>query len=425
MHRLRATRTEIMLFEIAIAVIALHAIVDAFLALEPGIGWSDHLVRGSSSLAILFAAGVLYPRLRSGARATLAAVLGVLSLEGAGLAIFDARAVGARGEDWTGFLLAPVGVALCGMAVMLLWRSRKPGRLRYVRRGGIVLGGVLVAYWVVLPLAFAIGATHRPRAAVEPADLGRPYEEVTLRTSDDLRLAAWYVPSRNGAAVISFPTRQGKLSHARMLVRHGYGVLLLDTRGYDGSDGDPNMFGWGAAEDIHAAVAWLRERPDVESGRVGGIGFSVGGELMLEAAASNEGLRAVVSEGAGERSIRESLPRGPRGWLAIPAAAVQTAALAVLSGEAPPQSLADLTPEIAPRPIFLIYAGRGNGGEELQPYYFEAAREPKKLWGIPEASHTGGLAARPKEYERRVVDFFDSTLLSGKSGAPELGRIED
>ena len=70
------------------------------------------------------------PRLRAGARAAIAAVLGVLALEGAALAIADARAVGARGEDWTGFLLLPVGLVLLGLAAVLLWRSRKPGRFR-------------------------------------------------------------------------------------------------------------------------------------------------------------------------------------------------------------------------------------------------------------------------------------------------------
>ena len=39
-----------------------------------------------------------------------------------------------------------------------------------------------------------------------------------------------------------------------MLRRHGYGVLLVDMRGYDGSDGSPNVFGWGATADIDAAV---------------------------------------------------------------------------------------------------------------------------------------------------------------------------
>ena len=50
-----------------------------------------------------------------------------------------------------------------------------------------------------------------------------------------------------------------------MLVRHGYGVLLLDARGYDGSQGDPNLFGWDDAKDIDAAVAWLQRQPDVRT----------------------------------------------------------------------------------------------------------------------------------------------------------------
>ena len=367
-----AARLDVLLFSGAAAVVALHALVDAFVAPEPGTGPRDHLLRGLASLVLLALAALAYPRLPAGGRAALAAVLGVLSLEGAGLAIADARAVGARGEDWTGFLLGPVGLVLLTLAAVLIWRSRKPGRFRYLRRGAIALMTVVVAYMLVAPVAIGILATHRPRAAVEPADLGRAYEEVTLRTSDGLSLAAWYVRSRNGAAVISYPTRQGKLAQARMLVRHGYGVLLVDARGYDGSDGDPNLFGWSGAKDIDAAVAWLQRRPDVKGGRIGGIGFSVGGEVLLQAAASNTGLRAVVSEGAGARSVREDLLRGPQGWLALPGAALQTAAVAVMSGTAPPPSLTDLVPRIAPRSTLLIYAGRGAGGEELQPHYYEA-----------------------------------------------------
>ena len=105
--------------------------------------------------------------------------------------------------------------------------------------------------------------------------------------------------------MIAFPGRKGPQRHARMLIRHGYGVLLFDRRGEGASDGDPNAFGWGGAKDVDAAVAYLRRRPDVRDGRIGGIGLSVGGEMMLEAAASNHALRAVVSEGAGARSLRE------------------------------------------------------------------------------------------------------------------------
>jgi fermentation-respiration switch protein FrsA (DUF1100 family) len=246
---------------------------------------------------------------------------------------------------------------------------------------------------------------------VQPADLGRAYEEVTLRTSDGLDLAAWYVPSRNGAAVVSYPTRAGKLPHARMLARHGYGVLLVDARGYDGSEGDPNMFGWNGAKDVEAAVAWLERRPDVEPERIGGIGFSVGGEVTIEAAAGNSGLAAIVSEGAGVRSVREGLLRGWRGVLSIPQEAVLTASVAVLDETPPPPSLDDLAGQISPRAAFFVHARQGGGGEELNPEYFDAAEPPKELWRIEEGGHVGGLEAQPVEYERRVVGFFDRHLL--------------
>jgi fermentation-respiration switch protein FrsA (DUF1100 family) len=401
----------VLVFWAALAILALHAATDSFIAPEPGTGPLDHLLRGSVSLAILVVAAVVYPRLQAGGQAALAGVFGALALEGAILAIADARGFGARGEDWTGFLLTPVGLVLLGSAGVLLWRSRKPGRLRWPRRAGIAIGTLVAVYWLILPVGMAILATHRPRADVRHAELGKAYEKVTLHTSDGLDLAAWYMPSRNGAAVISYPTRQGKLEQARMLVRHGYGVLLVDARGYDGSEGDPNLFGWADANDIDAAVVWLQGRPDVRDDRIGGMGFSVGGEMMLQAAASNTGLRAVVSEGAGVRSVREDLLRGPRGWLALPESAVQSAALTIMSGTPPPPALDELVAQIGPRPLFLIYAAHGGGGEELNPDYFEGASEPKTVWRVDEAEHVGGFDARPREYEERVIGFFDQALL--------------
>jgi uncharacterized protein len=409
MRRL-ASRNESLLFAAATMVAAAHAAVDSFIAPEPGTGPGDHLARGLVTLALLGLAIAAYRRLRVGARAAIAAALGALALEGTVLAVRDAQA-GARGEDWTGFLLAPVGVVLLALAVALVWRSRKPGRLRWLRRAALAALTVVGAYLLVAPVAMAILATHRPRADVQPAQLGRPYEQVTVRTADGLQLAGWYIRSRNGAAVISYPTREGKLPQARMLARHGYGVLLLDARGYDGSQGDPNLFGWDDSKDIAAAVAWLQRQPDVR-GRIGGIGFSVGGEMMLQAAAENTGLRAVISDGAGFRSVREEPLRGPRGWFtSLPEQAVQSTALAVMSGTAPPPSLKSLVPRIAPRHVFFIYAGQGAGGEEYNRDYYRAAHAPKALWEIPEAHHTGGFEARPHQYEHRVIGFFDHALL--------------
>ena len=267
-------------------------------------------------------------------------MLGALALEGAALAIADVSAVGARGEDWTGFVLLPVGVALLGALgdVALALAQARPAPLpassRDRRRSRVA------AYWLVVPVTIAILATHRPRAEVAPADLGRAYAEVTIPTSDGLDLAAWYVPSQNGAAVVSYPTRQGKLPQARMLVRHGYGVLLLNARGYDGSEGDPNMFGWDGARTS------TRRSPGCSDGRTSGMGGSA-------ASASRSGRdddpgsclqsRSPCGRlgGRRRRSVREELLYGWRGWLALPQAAVGTAAVAILSGTAPPPSLTE------------------------------------------------------------------------------------
>jgi hypothetical protein len=402
---------ETVIFMGALAVLALHTTADAFLLPEQGTAWSDHLVPGLATLAVLVISASLYLLSRAGLRALLAFVLGALALEGCAIAVIDAGNVGPRGDDWTGFLLAPAGLALLVLGVGLLWRSRKAGRLRHLRRFGLAVAGLVIVYALVVPVGVAILATHRPRQPVMEVELGRPYEQVDLRTSDGLQLAAWYVRSRNGATVISYPTRIGKLPQARMLIRHGYGVLLLDARGYEGSDGAPNMFGWGETRDIDAAVAWLQRQPDVRDGRVGGIGFSVGGEMMLEAAAENHDLRAVVSEGAGIRSIREELLYGARSIPTLPTQVVETTALAVLSGTAPPPSLHDLAQRIAPRFVFLVYAEHGAGGEDLNKNFYRAARDPKQLWRVPGAGHTGGLTAQPRTYERRVVGFFDRALL--------------
>jgi hypothetical protein len=48
---------------------------------------------------------------------------------------------------------------------------------------------------------------------------------------------------------------------------------------------------------------------------------------------------------------------------------------------------------------------------DLNRIYVEAAREPVELWDLPAVSHTAAIRERPEEYERRVVGFFDETLL--------------
>jgi hypothetical protein len=364
--------------------------------------------------------------MRPGARGAVSLGVGALAVT-AGVADGVRHVVVDRvaGDDVGALLATAAGIALLALGTCELWRSRRTGgsrRRRVLRRALRGLGAALVVWAVVLPVAMAIVSTHKARSPVPAADLGAPHERVTLRTRDGFQLAGWYVPSRNGAAVIAFPGRTGPVPHARMLVRHGYGVLLLDRRGEGESEGDLNLYGWNGEADLHAAVAYLDARPDVDPRRIGGLGLSVGGELLLAAAAHDHRLRAVVSEGAGARSIEEhrhtpgigAVQRWLTPWLA------QTAAIAVLSNTSLPGDLVDLVPRIAPRPILLIQALHGAGGEELNPVYRAAAGSTATLWQVAHGGHTGALAAEPGEYERRVIAFFDHGLL--RNGSADAGR---
>ena len=404
-------------FGAAIAILAVQALVEGFVSLQPGVARRDHLISGLLPAAICVLLILVYPRLRAGLRACVALLLGIPALVGASVAAGGVTSGHAALRDLTALLLFPAGVVLIGLGVRLLWRSRKLDRRarRYTRRALLALAGLLVVYWVVLPVSFAVVATHRTRDDVAAVDLGRDYEAVTITTASGLELAAWYVPAQNGAAVITLP-RTWSEDQARLLAEHGYGVLLLDPPGYGESDGDVNRFGWGWSESIDAAVAYLAARPDVRDGRVGGLGLSVGGEQMIEAAAANPGLRAVVSEGAGLRSSRESFARrGPSPvelWLQYPFDLTQTAATWLLSGTAPPASLEALAADIAPSAAMFIYGEEGQAAEiALTPVYHDAAGEPRALWEAAGAGHTGALDTQPDEYERRVIDFFDAALL--------------
>jgi uncharacterized protein len=405
------------LFRIAIGVIALHVVDDNYLQPQPGASAGDHLVSGFVPLAVLGLAAWGYPRLAGSLRGAMALVLGVLGIAAGFEAVHYTNTVGPSGDDFTGLLCIPAGLALVGLGAVTLWRTRRVEgnrAWRYARRVLLAAAGVVVAYAVVIAIGLGYVTTHVGRAVLPADQLGVAHENVSFTTSDGLKLEGWYIPSKNGAAVISFPGRKGPQKQARMLARHGYGVLLFDRRGEGKSDGEPNSWGWGGEKDIEAAVAFLQRRPDVEPGRIGGIGLSVGGEMMLDAASDTPSLAAVVSEGAGARVFSEEMDfdmTGPEQATNAAPAWIKQASIAVFANQSPPTNLKDLVPRIAPRPLLLIAAPNSGHGEDLNRGYFKAAGQPKTLWEIPESGHVGGLEARPAEYERRVTRFFDDALL--------------
>jgi pimeloyl-ACP methyl ester carboxylesterase len=404
-----------------VVAIIIYLVLSYLVFVRPGVSRSEHLLAVLLPAAILALSADLWARLQAGLRASLALLYGAFALVTGLVSVSRLRVEGLSAAALAGLLPLVAGAVLIALGLWLLWVSRKRGGALWwtlVRRALVLVAALFVAYWVVLPVSMAIIATERPSEPVKAADLGRPYEKVKLITRDGLELSAWYVPSKNRAAIVTFP-RQWTIAQARMLAKHDYGVLLVDPRGYGDSQGDPNAYGWGSVKDIDAAVGWLRRRPDVERRRIGGLGVSMGGEQMLEAAASNRGLKAVVSEGAGVRSVREALLRQGLSPLELalqyPQDLVQTVSVWLLGGEPVPISLKNASLLIAPRATLFIY---GEDGQEVEksvnPVYYDAAFSPKAIWMVPGAGHTQGIETQPKEYERLVVGFFDRTLLAGE-----------
>lgn len=410
---------EVRFFELATAMFVIAVADDAFVHPEPGTSAGDHLASGVVPIAIALAAAVAYPHLRAGVRAGIAVIFGALALQ-AGI-VDGVRHIVINtisGDDVTACLAAGAGAGLIVLGTLTLWRTRRrndsPLR-RYTRRALKLMLGAILTVFVIVPTGVAILATHVARAPVPAAHLGAAYRSVSFGSSDGLKLAGWYVPSRNGAAIIVSPGRSPSVqAHTRMLIRHGYGVLLFDPRGQGQSQGDSNKYGWTGDKDLLGAIGFLERQPDVHRGEIGGLGLSVGGEMLLQAAAETTRLRAVVSEGAGRRSLNEQVRIPGLGavqrW--ITPWVVQTGALTVLSDSSPPPFLGDVVGRIAPRPILLIRALHGLDDESLNRVYYKDAHQPKALWEVRQGGHTGALQAVPTQYETRVVRFFDHALLT-------------
>ena len=70
----------------------------------------------------------------------------------------------------------------------------------------------------LLALGQAVAATNVPPTTLgerTPADLALTHRDVSIRTQDGVELAAWYVPSTNGAAVLCLTGRAPPVERAR------------------------------------------------------------------------------------------------------------------------------------------------------------------------------------------------------------------
>ena len=148
------------------------------------------------------------------------------------------------------------------------------------------------------------------------APAGAPYraEEVTVRTPAGHSLAGTLtLPSAPaGARMPAVVTITGSGAQDRdefiplaggvrifrqvadTLSRRGIAVLRLDDRGVGASGGDPNATSADFADDIRAAVAYLRTRPEIDPARIALVGHSEGGMIAPMVAVSDPQLAAIA-----------------------------------------------------------------------------------------------------------------------------------
>lgn len=133
-------------------------------------------------------------------------------------------------------------------------------------RRGAVVGFVVAGFATLLACLwfFQRHLIYFPSGDPGPAPTG--WLDATVTTTDGISLGVWHRPPDPGrSVVVVFPGNAGnrgdRMSIGSGLAGAGFGVVLMDYRGYGGNDGSPNEAG--LAFDAEAVAGFARrEYPD-------------------------------------------------------------------------------------------------------------------------------------------------------------------
>jgi pimeloyl-ACP methyl ester carboxylesterase len=168
------------------------------------------------------------------------------------------------------------------------------------------------------------------------------------------------------------------------------------------------------SQDVTPAVAYLQGRQDIDPERIGAVRLSLGAEVMVEAAARDPAVKALVVDGVGTNRMEDPLPLPPEYrilYLAAPMWWLGERMADLVSGVSA-RPLVVLVEEIAPRPILFI-SSRDAPEPFMNRRLAERAGPGAQLWELPDTEHVGGVFVHAEEYGQRMVSFFDAALPAG------------
>ena len=265
---------------------------------------------------------------------------------------------------------------------------------------------------------YAWYGTHaRPKAPKRtPVHYQMAFEDISFPSScnEKVCLRGWLIPVENPKAVVllchGVDANASCLLHkAKILNEVGFSTLLFDFRANGRSDGAHGTLGSREKNDVLGAIAYIKSRSDTKYLRIFALGESLGGSAIIRAAAESVHIEAVVSEATFatlEDAILQRL--APLGKLGLKV----YERLVHLAKTEYRVDIKDVSPEavvaqISPRPILFIVCDWDIlcSRKESERLY-AAAKEPKERWISPRSLHTFSCFANPKEYRKRVTEFF-------------------